>query len=1611
MSTNVDLDMRKLMGDDMVTQSTDAALEALLISMENFSNSTSVKGTGNIFNCAISLGDLNFDINLDFFNLEPSKMDYILLKKIAYLRRLIVEINNIFINIIQDLECCTGDDRYNKTVVPIFKWLVEDENGLCGTLLRIAKDINKVYMPLKRILCLFRNIPGNPTLPFEVDFMKAFYPMVDGLEKVMNLLDNGRFLDILIIPVKDFHDKLVACSSGKDVDFYTGYSSLKDIISNSIYDELTINLIDEIKRQQNPDIITKEKMPTPPNPPELNYGIEAPNISNYPTYAAFSGAMYEWNRNFSEYRKDKERDYNNSYSQYLLDLSNYRKAKFESTLSLNNEKFENSSFAVELMVDDFKDKHRAICGCLGEIFRLDGFFVPADYIIRSEADLIGLIGEVEYKGIYSREYYMDDDEKKIKIINQSMLGDVTTREVVTSFEEIMKYPFVKDEYLDKISKAKTIGDVVNLNTEFNKIHNGLVQDFRKYSNYYDSLNSSFYSIYLNEIDSYRRDIASYKNGLISVDKYETANKSLYNYASYPPAAWISSDKPLTPEYQRIFGNITYKQFIKGIDDLKIKQKEIDDLTEAIGRNHTLFKVVDNTQVECGCNLLCMVIKYIINLILSIIKKLIMYITKFITGAVVNKELQWWIKFVTEKVRCIIDILNLSKDLDKMEAAFKQEMDNAKNSIQKAPESVSNCTASKKSIIEELNLYYDKAQVEPDTIPDITWVPDVYPGGIVNTDVTPSFDTTFSLITDKVKYEITEWKNRSIPTMVLDCSIDYHSAVNWVPKTGIWKAFLNVELNINQFNNTPDILLKGNTPLNDTQLIQRMHSGLLYNLLDSAVHQSDFKFRIETTTTKDYNTLGMTYDLDNTRIILNGSQTLLDDIKRVWFYVDELKEYVKVFDKVHTDTLKDFQTSIREKMVSSLEKLKKTEFVADEINPTANKYCSPTSLTVKTFEQVYKNKTESLYPGDLVVSGVDEKVYVYTPLEISDGKGGLKRLIRNNVPFKTVLVNGSGQEFVVILLIDVCDPAKVMKTAYSTSDGVFLGGRYDYYEFDAIPNTIDYTISDSQIISKLKGYLENIGAISGMLPGPLGNMNINNSVSDTITNTTEQVIKLVGDDRVQNENLAYDMVGNLPNGPFKTSMLLMEKVVENIDLVSTEMDAAETLAKEFDIGITDFNIAPTSNIRTDARLGIPLLTLNEDENIVLTIHNKRLKLININQNFGLNSVLETSEIDYKEGEQLFIEYSTNGFEHTISWLNERKVKNTASIVSMNTIEMKPTQLGSYYKDGVKISLMCGKILDIIFTESDRGIDEWFNNTNTYRPGGTIGYYDFSVFDGYHVYSIPEFFRVTKLNSIANIKGVLYESKEYTREEIMLKIQDGKYNEILSNDVTIVGERPISVGGNFIWANKKYYKNVSFGHLENFFCRDNLSGESFTISFWLKMKDALTNNRIDYKKKYLFADTHNGNFIWVEDDLLYIQLFGQYLRSEPINLLFIKDLLASNPEYVEKWFHHTFRYDKSTATVWYTLTPIDQVRNFDSSYSPTCLDPITIKLPLKNTTKSGKKLNFSLVTMLARFDVEKLDYTDYFWGEIASLAIWKEFKSDDYLAKTYNYQKRIIVNEMD
>ena len=90
--------------------------------------------------------------------------------------------------------------------------------------------------------------------------------------------------------------------------------------------------------------------------------------------AEFRKVLTKYNIDFMEYKKDADRDFEAAYAQYIKDFEDYRTKKFQSTLTLGENQFQNTNLSLDISVEKMKDQHKPICGCLGEIFRLDGFF-------------------------------------------------------------------------------------------------------------------------------------------------------------------------------------------------------------------------------------------------------------------------------------------------------------------------------------------------------------------------------------------------------------------------------------------------------------------------------------------------------------------------------------------------------------------------------------------------------------------------------------------------------------------------------------------------------------------------------------------------------------------------------------------------------------------------------------------------------------------------------------------------------------------------------------------------------------------------------------------------------------------------------------------------------------------------------------------------------------------------------------------------------------------------------------------------------------------------------------------------------------------------------------
>ena len=1618
------IDLKTLLGTkSTISEFTDTALQSLIDSV----NSVNVTVTGNtkkdIFDCAISLNDV-LDFNLDFFGIEKNTYpNYILLHKIRALRKLIQNINNTFIKIIKDLDCCTSDDMYNKLVVPIFKWLVEDENGLCGILLRMAKEINTIYIPLKNILCLFRPVPGNPTLfGAGVDFLKYVYPITEGLEKVANVLENGRFLDILIVPIKTFHDKLLACSNGENANFYDGsymdFVTVNGIITETVHSELNEALLDTLKELKGQTLSTNVKLPLPPEYKKVVMENPAPRFETFNSNENFKIAMNRWNELYYLRKKESDRVYDNEYSIYLNKMKEYKQSEFLKDMSLNNRTVSNSSLAIDLNTSELKDTHRALCGCIAEFAGMDGLFLPKNVVIRSESDLNNLRKHVLYRGISGSQYYTDNNKKKIKIIDNEEIAELRKQPIELDLETRILYSKVPDELYNRINMVTTLGDVITLHNQFVEEKNNLHKEYVGKLNNYQAVEYDLKNKYKNDLKDINLEIAFLNTKIqqgIDIDannaKLAEAIKQRNNIFEFPPRDWIKD--PNKNLVSTNGSNYSYNTYNSITDELVSIKEKIDGYEMAIKRLHTTVEIVNTDPIECSCALICMIVKYIINAIMTIIKKLIMYLISYIAGATINKELQWWMAFISAKVQCIVNLMGMPDEIESMRERFENELLYAKGTIRKL-EQDSACYENQGHVIKDFTMADDKIPLEPDTFPDdVPWDDGDYPY-----DVPTSVDNHFGITYENITFEETEWKNRTVPTSILDCQLDHKFKINWEPNSPMWSVMLNLNINQSQFENNGDLELTNSEVTEEEKLID-YYNDTIWKLLTSAQKLKDYNYRIEI--------LGISYDINsdfakldpiNKQLIYGNVFHNINKIDRLWFSNNFSTNMVLVFNRLLSADMDTILKSYKDTIQSNLNDLTDESVTDDDTYVSSNsKICSATNLQILSFKPLFNDSTSVLYPGQMTVTNEADPKFIFKPK---------LNFHQNNVPFMLVMTNASGTEFKVILFIDIQVPNGYDLTPVSydkTVDPLYENGRYDYVEFDTIPNNVDKVYLQSEIIKRMKSYLISIGLISNPLPG----MDLNNAKDDTIVKSGENEDNLIAkefEDTIFSTDNSGDVYNNLPDGIVKDTILKTQnKAKKNLELLTETDSIINDLVDSIESKIKTMSGIPESfsEIGNDTikslltnkpqKVGIPILVLNEEKNIILTIHDKKLKLININAGI-LNSEfkLETGQIQLNPGENLMIEFSTNGFEYTIGWTNDRKMSNRVTSTSLNNVKLKPTYVGSLYINNIPVALMCGKLNDLIITTKNKSPEEWYNYSNTYRPAGTIGFYDFSLFDGYHVYSLPPSFEKKFAYEVDTLKSKLYESNDITQEEILKYIELGNYSPLKDKVITIVGERPISVGGEFSWKNNAYYKNVSFGHLENFFCRDNLKGKPFTISFWLREKNPEQYNKTRYEKMFIISDTHNGNFIWLEDGHLKIQLKNQPLFEEPVNLLFKKDIFAFTPEYVEKWFHHVFRYDIVNSTLYYTIECIDNNHNFDPNYAEWILNKRTVKIPLRNVPGRGKLIDFSLVTMLATFDTDKMAYKDIFSGEIAALAIWNEFIDNPRLETVYKYQKRIIQNEV-
>lgn len=230
--------------------------------------------------------DINFNVTMSFqlpnFLSKPSP-NLTLFRKADEFSAEISNLNDTLIKIFQEMECCGISDEYNKTVVPIFRYLASSkDHKTCGDtpnlpadscggnsnfmkdILKVVKDITKVYTAIEPLFCLISPIPGNPWLPIDFNWMAPILPYLQTFKQFMDKIMSGTLFDLIINPIKELNNSLINC---------TGTQTDRSItMINRQHDEKTskeiIKVMKELKDSKND--LDNSKKPVSSNSGLLN---------------------------------------------------------------------------------------------------------------------------------------------------------------------------------------------------------------------------------------------------------------------------------------------------------------------------------------------------------------------------------------------------------------------------------------------------------------------------------------------------------------------------------------------------------------------------------------------------------------------------------------------------------------------------------------------------------------------------------------------------------------------------------------------------------------------------------------------------------------------------------------------------------------------------------------------------------------------------------------------------------------------------------------------------------------------------------------------------------------------------------------------------------------------------------------------------------------------------------------------------------------------------------------------------------------------------------------------------------------------------------------------
>jgi len=274
---------------NLIPEDTDINTKLNLETIDITASSTSTPSyDNNVFNFYCNI---NFNIDTNFqtpeFLIKP-RPNLTLFKKADEFSYEISKLNDTLIQIFQQMGCCGISDEYNKTVVPIFRYLASSkEHTDCGTspnlipdscgggsnfmteILGIVKDITKTYTAIEPLFCLVAPIPGNPWLPVDFNWMSPILPYVQSFQQLMDKIMSGSLFDIIIKPIKELNNKIVNCTNtqtNRSISVVSKPNNLEDteelikIMEDNQISEISSNVLSIDNNNQTLQLTFEEKI-------------------------------------------------------------------------------------------------------------------------------------------------------------------------------------------------------------------------------------------------------------------------------------------------------------------------------------------------------------------------------------------------------------------------------------------------------------------------------------------------------------------------------------------------------------------------------------------------------------------------------------------------------------------------------------------------------------------------------------------------------------------------------------------------------------------------------------------------------------------------------------------------------------------------------------------------------------------------------------------------------------------------------------------------------------------------------------------------------------------------------------------------------------------------------------------------------------------------------------------------------------------------------------------------------------------------------------------------------------------------------------------------------